>query len=511
MSKKIFDENKIKEISLLFGYFFELNYKLLKQSEDKKSEFTIENVFDFYISSHVISFLKNSYLGFSTSKGTCLNARCIIEGLALKKMIEKNNMPENALELLKLQDSLIEMKQYNKFIKSLNLKTIFPNDFNEKYEHSKKMYYDLLSEKYSSNKIKRIINSNIPFLCNDKLNYYGLIEDYLDADCLQYYSLLSIVIHPNSNEKISSDFINNLSLWIINLLKDNYSNLDKINDSYTLENYIPSILSSDCACLYVNTIKNECMLLDEIEQSFTNCYGNNYVSNTICSISILLKEMSLDKILGLSEQMKCKFKPLMELLSSFFYIYCIDGNVTKRFKLLQMHDELAMNKAINKNINFDKSYKIYLSIYPNGVDQKLFEKNFLKPTGFLIDEKGDYKNITQLVKIITDLFEKENEKSLRPNIMMIDYVESQMLSHANGYMWFANSGAWGDINNIYLDTNAILYVMFKEIVDLIQNDKELKCQEKYKIIINALNKFSESLKEINKIIIKLQSLPQMQL
>lgn len=53
--------------------------------------------------------------------------------------------------------------------------------------------------------------------------------------------------------------------------------------------------------------------------------------------------------------------------------------------------------------------------------------------------------------------------------------------------------------------------MFKEIVDLIQNDKELKCQEKYKIIINALNKFSESLKEINKIIIKLQSLPQMQL
>lgn len=138
MSEKIFDENKIKEISLLFGYFFELNYKLLKQSEDKKSEFTIENVFDFYISSHVISFLKNSYLGFSTSKGTCLNARCIIEGLALKKMIEKNNMPENALELLKLQDSLIEMKQYNKFIKLLNLKTIFPNDFNEKYEHSKK-------------------------------------------------------------------------------------------------------------------------------------------------------------------------------------------------------------------------------------------------------------------------------------------------------------------------------------------------------------------------------------
>lgn len=58
MSEKIFDENKIKEISLLFGYFFELNYKLLKQSEDKKSEFTIENVFDFYISSHVISFLK---------------------------------------------------------------------------------------------------------------------------------------------------------------------------------------------------------------------------------------------------------------------------------------------------------------------------------------------------------------------------------------------------------------------------------------------------------------------
>ena len=34
MSEKIFDENKIKEISLLFGYFFELNYKLLKQSED---------------------------------------------------------------------------------------------------------------------------------------------------------------------------------------------------------------------------------------------------------------------------------------------------------------------------------------------------------------------------------------------------------------------------------------------------------------------------------------------
>lgn len=40
--------------------------------------------------------------------------------------------------------------------------------------------------------------------------------------------------------------------------------------------------------------------------------------------------------------------------------------------------------------------------------------------------------------------------------MLLDYVESQMLSHANGYMWYANRGAWGDVNNIIIGMDMCL-------------------------------------------------------
>ena len=82
---------------------------------NKGDECNYDEVFDFYITSNAISFLKNVYLGFITSQTFFLNIRCIIEGLAVKKAFEKNYFTITNFNLLKVQAPIIEYHQYKEF------------------------------------------------------------------------------------------------------------------------------------------------------------------------------------------------------------------------------------------------------------------------------------------------------------------------------------------------------------------------------------------------------------
>ena len=75
----------LADINLLFSKVFPYNMKLLKLCNDENYEPTSDDIFDFYITSQAISFLKNFFFPYIESPGIFLNARCIIEGLALKE------------------------------------------------------------------------------------------------------------------------------------------------------------------------------------------------------------------------------------------------------------------------------------------------------------------------------------------------------------------------------------------------------------------------------------------
>ena len=86
---------------------------------------------------------------------------------------------------------------------------------------------------------------------------------------------------------------------------------------------------------------------------------------------------------------------------------------------------------------------------------------------------------------------------------MIDYVESQMLSHANGYMWFSNSGAFCDTNNILLEILQLLVTIFEYLKVFFANGfnetKEYKYRKTSNIFRDAIKEIHNDLKTIDKL------------
>lgn len=493
------------KINYLFSKILSLNFRLLKKSENGNSCFFINDVFDFYISSHAQSFLKSFVFGCIDSKGMYLNARCIIEGLALKTMNENNDMPENALELLKYQDYLIEMKQYNKF--SEILPEIFTiEDMNINFETSKNMYTKILGEKFSVKKIDKIMKSKIPFLCNPKLSYFEIIEKYLGEEYCSYYSIFSTLIHPNCNLKVNHQFLLTAFIWIIDMLDKKYLMLN-CDEELFLNNYLQNTIMRDTAQAYLKSISTVCDSLKKVKNTFERSYGENFLSDTMDGISILLYEMTLDKLMGFPEQMKCKFKPLIEQIASFYYVFTSDDWLN-RYKLSKLHFEIMIKKANNEEFDLSDAYEIYKTSCQNGVSKEKFEKEFIKTTGYTINEKGDLLTITSLVNNVIELIKQDEYGLTFKTTSRIDYVESQMLSHANGYMWFANTGAWGDVNNIFQE----IFIILANIIEMVKlTYLGANKNNTLKKIIKVLNQARKALEQGAKEVSEFNKMPQVNL
>lgn len=104
-------------------------------------------------------------------------------------------------------------------------------------------------------------------------------------------------------------------------------------------------------------------------------------------------------------------------------------------------------------------------------------------------------------------FSLGEEKSIFEQGMKIDYVESQMISHANGYMWFANSGAWMDTYNIFQASDASLLFMLNEIQMVFEVHRTTEETTKFKSIINALRNGQKRIIDLMKRKLSLMQIP----
>lgn len=110
--------------------------------------------------------------------------------------------------------------------------------------------------------------------------------------------------------------------------------------------------------------------------------------------------------------------------------------------------------------------------------------------------------------------ELKNYKIVKPNWiisfdrnMLLDYVESQMLSHANGYMWYANRGAWGDVNNVIICMDMCLIFILKSIMTIFKAHKAIEETNCYKPIINLIRNSLGRIKTICDEKIKILGIP----
>ena len=112
---------------------------------------------------------------------------------------------------------------------------------------------------------------------------------------------------------------------------------------------------------------------------------------------------------------------------------------------------------------------------------------------------SDFRSINDRIKALKMVdeflehsFSQFGEYFIEP--VQLDYVESQMLSHANGYMWFANSGAWADIFNLFKATDLIIVEILSRIQNIFELHRKIEESKRYKTIINVLRNSIKKIK-----------------
>lgn len=98
-------------IDEIYGKIYALNDRLMRRSEKSKKNdeiYSCADIFDFYISSQAISFLKLLYTNDVHNNALYLSTRCILEGIALKNLCKQSVVGTYKEKLLQKQVFLIE-------------------------------------------------------------------------------------------------------------------------------------------------------------------------------------------------------------------------------------------------------------------------------------------------------------------------------------------------------------------------------------------------------------------
>ncbi len=496
----------IEQLNLFWGRLFAYNHVLLKKSENEK-QFGLESfsdIIDFYLTSQAQCFIKDFLLQHIGSAGMLLTARCFLEGLAIKRMYENDNLSDLQIELLRHQVHIIEYNYYKEF-DDIADKILLPEKLAKDYEDSVKFFQERLSDKFTEKQINDIIKTNKPYLCDPHANFRKLVGENLGEKYAKLYGLYSQAIHPSVN-----DFYSNEGVWqtipeILLLIMEEYKELPLSQLSFN--NYSASIYASNITRKYEDLIRQECEILIDISNVFISSFDKNYTSDTLISINLLLSEMCSDKLLGLCEQVKSKWKIALDMLSSFYKCYIKGFPYEEHFKLLEEHERVQINRNLGRDYSINQAYSYYKTLYASGVDQKKFEKGFLTISGYTIDENGKTKTLTSIVKEFISTFTNPNATVSFDRSMLLDYVESQMLSHANGYMWYANRGAWGDVNNIIIGMDMSLMFILESILNVFKLHKTIEQTRHYKPIINILRNSIKKIHEICDLKVKILAIP----
>ena len=479
---------QIKEWNEFWGRLFKYNLSLLKKSE-KEQDFgkeSFENIIDFYLTSQAQALIKGILLQQNNSPGTLLAARCFLEGLAIKKKYKRGEISELQIELLRQQVFIIEYNHYKNFSDIAEV-VLFSENLEKNYKVAVELFQEKLTDRFSRKQIKEIVKSDIPFLCDPRTNYRKLIAENLGEDYARLYGIYSQAIHPSTNDFYYLKFIEDtLPLVMEEVLKE-YRMLDPAD--LTFYAYKAGIYSSDIAQEYEGLIEKECKVLNGISEVFNRFFPKSYVSDTLRSISLTLQDVCSDKLLGLSESAKSKWKVILDCFSAFHFVYVKCFPEEEHYKLLEEHTAIQMMRNLEKDFSDEskKAYTIYKEIYPNGVDFVSFKNGFLTTSGYTIDEMGQSQSLTKLVKeFLKKMPHSEDPVKALDRHLMLNYVESQMVSHANGYLWYANAGSFCDINNTIMGTDICLTYLLKTILVAFQMHRSIEKSKEYKQIINVL-------------------------
>lgn len=199
---------------------------------------------------------------------------------------------------------------------------------------------------------------------------------------------------------------------------------------------------------------------------------------------------------------------LLELYSVFSYTYFETTPKHDIYELIKQHRTIQLKRNLNEPYSTDEAYKLFCSIYATSCGKSDFDKGFKTVLGYLINENGCAPSLSFIVRDFIKQFDKvDNGQISLGKGMLLEYCESQMLSHANGYMWFSNSGAFNDVNHIICGIIMSSIHIIEKMLSTFKIYSEVENKTRYKSIINVLRNSLKRLQELYSQITNMLTIP----
>lgn len=485
-------KEKIKLYNQLYSKASKINNDLLSKSnlECGYQDVTFKEIMLFYMSSHALSFIKYLALSEQLAYSAILNARCLIEGAAIIIMHEKGDIDAEQEELFKKQYNLLEYKIYKNY-----------KQFDGKVLHFEKLEKDY-DDSYSSFKIalgndeartKKIVNSRIPFLCDESISFESLIRKYLSERHLDAYKIYSMLIHPHDYGNLYDSDLSNFNVVVLEIIKDMFTD-STVDESETLSSdlaFVHDKGNKDISNILDSTVK-QAKKINDLVSAFEKEFERNFVSNSLRQIADIFIDITYDLLMGMSEQLKMKWKILIEMMATIDVVYFSDiYNVNYNYDMLRYHTRFKFLENINEDASepLKAAFDIYTKQTKDSIPIDEFRNKYRKMLGFMVKSNEQISTLKNLVFNYIDKRignQQANDNILLADILKVSYEESQILSHANGYLYFSNSAAWTEDINIYASFENLFINFLQKLKKVFELHKIVEETNKNDVLIDTI-------------------------
>ncbi|MCL2599132.1 MAG: hypothetical protein FWD76_04405 [Firmicutes bacterium] len=483
----------------------------------------IYSAYLFSISSYGLSFISNIYMSKYLSVIAMMDIRCLIENIALYYHFLNGEIDKDGIALFKLQPYLLEYKIYKKY-KCFDF--MFPNDMKQKYLEAKKNYKGKLT--LDAQTLAKLLKSQIPFV-GERETFSGIIEKTLSKTADNLYRQLSILIHPHDGRslferRLCEEGIENnpFVLFALEKLEIIFEGLPKGNEiQFGLDEERLHYLELSNAYIMQGIIEK----LNELIKDIVVVAHNK---GLLCLASLLHKIRDINwnyfwyAVFGYTEQGIIKWKVVVEHFAMIDYFldnpYYLGEN-----RLGYWHTDIVNQNIYGQDISMDyknKCYEEYQRLSNGGASRGIFDKQFGETLGFLVDKAGNVPSINQLAKGFLDKVSKVIDGGIKKVVMpTLDavncqqeleglksslafgemetrelplnkylrmlYEESQIMSHATGYLYFANTGVWMEGMGLGHYICLFTQYIFGRLLELF-NTAEMKTKLNGKTFVNLV-------------------------
>lgn len=336
---------------------------------------TFDDAMQLSITSNSLSLIKGFIQNNHYSITHALNMRNIIECLGLIKMDKSGDISDKQKEELFVEQyKLIKYRSYSKSDKRNYSSIINYEKLGKAYLDAKKVF---LKYGFNENKFKKIEKNRIPFLCDEEINYYSLLKQYY-RELLEPYIVLSMMIHPSSYHNFrNDDYYNQITGQMFALLIELYGNNEQEKelryDEEDKETYSKTLIRK--LLLICN---KQAQICKDIRNFFNEKLGkSNFVSNFFNELMLVIHDINTDSHLGFTENIKSKFKVIVEMFACFNKVYFVEYEKGEYlYDMLNKHYNYKLKSLFNIDTNED--IKMLYENYKGFIKKVILQKIYLR-------------------------------------------------------------------------------------------------------------------------------------